>query len=64
MTFAEWYTSKSRPFGTAYQILAEEAWNAATKAEREECAELCDDMHNKYEEGWLIGELIRARGER
>jgi hypothetical protein len=31
--------------------------------EREECAKLCDDMHNDGYAGWQYGLVIRARSK-
>lgn len=55
MTFEEWYDS--RPVGDPYcRDFAERVWNAADRAAREECAEICDayakhnSMHRQHAE--------------
>ena len=40
------------------------AWDEATKAEREACAQVCDDWPNGRDDVYLIGKAIRARGEK
>ena len=40
MTFDEWWSEQNPGLGVAYKFAAWNAWLAATKAEREACAEL------------------------
>jgi hypothetical protein len=48
MTFDEWL-SRTVPLDPAQQFVAKCAWEAATKAEREACAKVCDDIANATE---------------
>ena len=48
MTFDEWL-SRTVPLDPAQQLVAKCAWEAATKAEREACAKVCDDIANATE---------------
>jgi hypothetical protein len=41
MTFDEWL-SRTVPLDPAQQLVAKCAWEAATKAEREACAKVCE----------------------
>jgi hypothetical protein len=42
MTFEEWL-SRTVPLDPAQQFVAKCAWEAATKAEREACAKVCEN---------------------
>lgn len=57
MMFEDWMTkmraARKVPFGTAYELFAREAWNAAIAEGREACAKACDDE----------AEAIRREGE-
>ena len=66
MTFDEWFQSKQ---GEAYESMyafAKAAWKAATLAEREECAKLCEsrymgDNNREDMEARRCATAIRAR---
>jgi len=61
--FAEQYNHRMHGPSDAFKF----AWNAATKAEREACAKLCDVLavHPKYASDItkLAAQAIRARGD-
>lgn len=70
MTFDEWWKNAQfysvgdpGAFNAALREIAQSAWNAATKAEREACAELADEIsYGPYElSGCEIGKAIRSR---
>ena len=69
MTFDEW--AKSRPLGEPNShgyLMAKAAWQAATRAEREECAKVCDsrylgDNNREDLEAKRCAAAIRARNE-
>lgn len=50
MTFEEWWANWSpEPVKDEYErTLAKRAWEAATKAEREACAKVCENMANGH----------------
>ena len=63
MTFDEW--AKSRPLGEPNShgyLMAKAAWQAATRAEREECAKVCEKS-DRYR-GEYFAAKIRARYEK
>ena len=45
MTFEEWIVKEIPKSGAEYRM-AKAAWDAATKAEREACAKVCDTTWN------------------
>ena len=68
MTFDEW--AKSRPLGEPNShgyLMAKAAWQAATRAEREECAKVCDEYAKESSNPMNFAEncaaAIRARNE-
>jgi hypothetical protein len=44
MTFEEWWASEERDRDWYLPLIAEAAWNAATAAERERCAKVCEQQ--------------------
>lgn len=44
--------------------IAREAWDAATLAEREACAELCDSLYPPWNDPGDCAGLIRARSDK
>ena len=69
ITFEEWWVERHginwlARESSATRDEARAAWYAATKAEREACAKLADEIaYGPYElSGREIGEAIRARG--
>ena len=69
MTFDEW--AKSRPLGEPNShgyLTAKAAWQAATRAEREECAKVCDEYAKESSNPMNFAEncaaAIRARSKK
>jgi hypothetical protein len=63
MTFDEWYTSITIENWDSKELMLR-AWNAATKAEREACAEVCDSVQQRMGYGDVMEEVrsaIRSR---
>lgn len=61
MTFEEW-AADGKKLGGMELELARSAWDAATKAEREACAKVCDlGIHQVRENGWIDAANERAR---
>lgn len=50
-----------KPFGTAYEIFAKEAWDSATLNEREECALLIEYLYSRKVDCSKFAEKIRNR---
>ena len=67
MTFDEW--AKSRPLGEPNShgyLMAKAAWQAATRAEREECAKLVENRaepNTQFTALHRAAKAIRARNE-
>jgi hypothetical protein len=59
MTFDEWLISEGDDYPYSLTSLARAAWEAASKAEREACARVCDD----YVLAAFAAAKIRARKE-
>jgi len=70
MTFKQWWDGIGWSFAARIlfkpigQLFAEIAWNAAVKAEREACAQLCEEWLGPTKNREMyIAKAIRARGE-
>lgn len=70
MTFDEWWRNAIARHLHRPESIAEAAWQAATLAEREECAKVCDVFPSRYLSSYEEGvqdaklncaEAIRAR---
>lgn len=63
MTFDEWWKEQPTRFTAAgFKDDAREIWEAATMAEREACAQLCENDENGFStEGKWCAAAIRAR---
>ena len=67
MTFEEWWESDLWRHGFGNKLLLEEAWQAATKAERERCAKMAEEWPGvmQYEEGKYCADIdVLAEGIR
>ena len=63
MTFDEWFDSKGIPISSDVIGLMRIAWDAATKIEREACADACEREHVGEDGGELhlsVGAVERA----
>lgn len=45
MTFYQWFSGDPVLWKLDRDVLAQEAWEAATVAERERCAKVCEEEH-------------------
>jgi hypothetical protein len=70
MTFNQWWGSLKWSFAARIlveplaKLFSEIAWNAAVRAEREACAEVCDAFESDADPdaGAVLAKAIRARG--
>jgi hypothetical protein len=71
MTFNQWWGSLKWSFAARIlfkpigQLFSEIAWNAAVRAEREACAQVCDEFESDTDPdaGAILAAAIRARGQ-
>ena len=58
----DWYKSGDEDYGDFIQMI-DDLLEAATKAEREECAKVCEGLYSKdyYEDGKAFATAIRNR---
>ena len=63
MTFDEWWELHGSKWALPNErLIAKQAWQAATRAEREECAKVCEKS-DRYR-GEYFAAKIRARSEK
>lgn len=62
MTFEEWWNDNYAGCPQPQKFVAEDAWQAATIAERERCAMLCDEYKGRVN-GIAENIAMKIRGE-
>lgn len=66
MTFSEWWSTWNKADANKFRFSPDfdEIWDAATKAEREDCANVCESRGPTLANSGLLAELIRMRSNK